>query len=95
MDLGCVGSWCYGRSSVWKEKGGRPQSRATGQFSLCLYILAENVEDSENSECNSVIIMRLEFGEVSGHRVLIKRGPGNRGPTECGTTHEATSGRSS
>ena len=23
------------------------------------------------------------------------RGPGNRGPTECGTTHEATSGTSS
>ena len=31
-------------------------------------------------------IHRVEFGEVSGHRVLIKRGPGNRGPTECGTT---------
>ena len=28
-------------------------------------------------------IHRVEFGEVSGHRVLIKRGPGNRGPTEC------------
>src|SRR5574337_646700 len=40
-------------------------------------------------------IHRLEFGEVSGHRVLIKRGPGNRGLTECGTTHEATSGMSS
>ena len=40
-------------------------------------------------------IHRLEFGEVSGHRVLIKRGPGNRGPTECGTSHEATSGMSS
>ena len=40
-------------------------------------------------------IHRLEFGEVSGHWVLIKRGPGNRGPTECGTTHEATSGMSS
>ena len=25
----------------------------------------------------------------------VKRGPGNRGPTECGTTHEATSGMSS
>ena len=25
----------------------------------------------------------------------IKRGPGNRDPTECGTTHEATSGMSS
>ena len=40
-------------------------------------------------------IHRLGFGEVSGHRVLIKRGPGNRGPTECGTTQEATSGMSS
>ena len=39
-------------------------------------------------------IHRLEFGEVSGHWVLIKRGPGNRGPTECGTTHEATAGTS-
>ena len=37
----------------------------------------------------------MEFEEVSGHRVLIKRGPGNRGPSECGTTHEATSGMSS
>ena len=36
-------------------------------------------------------IYRVEFDEVSGHRVLIKRGPGNRGPSECGTTHEATS----
>src|SRR5574340_723456 len=40
-------------------------------------------------------IHRVEFGEVSGHRVLIKRGPGNRGAPECGTTHEATSGMSS
>src|SRR5574340_355326 len=40
-------------------------------------------------------IHRVEFGEESGHRVLIKRGPGNWGPTECGTTHEATSGMSS
>ena len=28
-------------------------------------------------------IHRVEFEEVSGHRVLIKRGPGNRGPSEC------------
>ena len=40
-------------------------------------------------------IHRVEFEEVSGHRVLIKRGPGNRGPSECGSTHEATSGMSS
>src|SRR5574342_429614 len=35
----------------------------------------------------------VEFGEVSGHRVLIKRGPGNRGPTECGTTQDRKSTR--
>ena len=30
-------------------------------------------------------IHRVEFGEVSGHRVLTKRGPGNRGASQCGT----------
>src|SRR5574341_1315448 len=34
-------------------------------------------------------------GAVQRGGVLIKRGPGNRGPSECGTTHEATSGMSS
>ena len=29
---------------------------------------------------------------LSGHRVLLKRGPGNRGASQCGSTHEATSG---
>ena len=37
-------------------------------------------------------IHRVEFEEVSGHRVLNNTGPGNRGPSECGTTHEAASG---
>ena len=41
------------------------------------------------------LIHRVEFGEVSGHRVLTKRGPGNRGASQCGSTHEATSGMSS
>src|SRR5574337_1848904 len=40
-------------------------------------------------------IHRVEFGAVSGHRVLIKRGPGNRGASQCGSTHEATSDRKS
>ena len=40
-------------------------------------------------------IHRVEFAEVSGHRVLIKRGPGNRGASQRGSTHEATSGMSS
>ena len=40
-------------------------------------------------------IHRVDFGEVSGHRVLLKRGPGNRGASQRGSTHEATSGMSS
>ena len=34
-------------------------------------------------------IKRVIFKEVSGHRVLIKSGPGNRGLSACGTTHVA------
>ena len=40
----------------------------------------------------NIYIHRVEFGEVSGHRVLIKRGPGNRGASQRGSTQEATSG---
>ena len=36
-------------------------------------------------------IHRVTFEEVSRHRVLLKSGPGNRGLSACGTTHEATS----
>ena len=43
---------------------------------------------------SSVLAWKILWIEAE-HRVLIKRGPGNRGPTECGTTHEATSGMSS
>ena len=32
---------------------------------------------------------RVAFKEVSGHRVLLKSGPGNRGRSDCGTTHVA------
>ena len=35
-------------------------------------------------------IHRVAFEEVSGHRVLIKSGPGNRGRSACGTTHVAS-----
>ena len=34
-------------------------------------------------------IHRVALEEVSGHRVLIKSGPGNQGLLECGTTHVA------
>ena len=33
--------------------------------------------------------LRVVFEEVSGHRVLIKSGPGNRGRSACGPTHVA------
>ena len=33
-------------------------------------------------------IHRVAFEEVSGHRVLLKCGPGNRGLSACCTTHE-------
>src|SRR5699024_1126575 len=67
-----------------------------GRLSSCLWNLGFFSERrTEKLHLRVDFIHRVEFGEVSGHRVLIKRGPGNRGPTECGTTHEATSGMSS
>src|SRR5574337_701490 len=67
-----------------------------GRLSRCIWNLAFISERrTEKLPLRVDFIHRVEFGEVSGHRVLIKRGPGNRGPTECGTTHEATSGMSS
>ena len=54
-----------------------------------------------SEQCTEKVPLRVDFihrgevGDVSGLRVLIKRGPANRGPMECGTTHEATSGMSS
>ena len=33
---------------------------------------------------------RVAFDEVSGHRVLIKSGLGNRGRSTCGTSHVAS-----
>src|SRR5574340_1166727 len=67
-----------------------------GRLSSCLWNLGFFSERcTEKLPLRVDFIHRVEFGEVSGHRVLIKRGPGNRGPTECGTTHEATSGMSS
>ena len=39
----------------------------------------------------TTFIHRVAFEEVSGHRVLINSGAGNRGLSERGTIHEATS----
>ena len=45
-------------------------------------------------QVNDFLIHDVAYGDFF-LRSLIKRGPGNRGPTEGGTTHEATSGMSS
>src|SRR5574340_1778531 len=67
-----------------------------GRLSSCLWNLAFFSERcTEKLPLRVDFIHRVEFGVVSGHRVLIKRRPGNRGPTECRTTQEATSGMSS
>ena len=79
--------WCYAPVS------GCPDAKQT----QVLFVLRDDSsrESAEKLPLRVDFIHRVEFGEVSGHRVLFKRGPGNRGPTECGTTHEATSGMSS
>ena len=75
----------------------RGVSGERGHLSSCIWNLGVTSGrcTSESLPPRVDFIHRVEFEEVSGHRVLIKRGPGNRGPTECGTTHEATSGMSS
>ena len=70
-------------------------NRSDQSIKSCLFFFGSTVGLVGSSPLRVDCIHRLEFGEVSGHRVLIKRGSGNRGPTECGTTHEATSGMSS
>ena len=65
----------------------------TGHLSSCIWNLrvlrTMHGDVSAPSCCN--FIHRVAFGEVSGHQVLIKSRPRNRGPSECGTTHEAPS----
>ena len=79
----------HGGGSAWF-------SRSRGRLSSCIWNLAFFSERcTEKLPLRVDFIHRVEFGVVSGHRVLLKRGPGNRGPTECGTTLEATSGMSS
>ena len=67
------------------------------KFYIHTYGCQMNVRDSEAVESLMIAagIHRVDFGEVSGHRVLLKRGPGNRGASQRGSTLEATSGMSS
>ena len=75
-----------------------PLEMSPGREAACRAVLEPGVFSEGRTEklpLRVEFIHRVDFGEVSGHRVLIKRGPGNRGPTECGTSHQATSGMSS
>ena len=68
-------------------------SWVTGLLSMCIWNLCffpDNAWGVSAPSCCD-FIHRVVFEEVSGHRVLIKSGPGNRSLLECGTTHAATS----
>src|SRR5574337_403833 len=72
-----------------------PLEMSPGREAACRAVLEPGVFSegcTEKLPLRVEFIHRVDFGKVSGHRVLIKRGPGNRGPTECGTSHQATSG---
>ena len=68
-----------------------------GHLSSCIWNLGvfSGRRTGESLPLRVDFLHRVKFGEVSGHRVLIKRGPGNRGALQRGSTHEATSGMSS
>ena len=51
-------------------------------------VFADDARGGSAPSCR-VLTHRVAFEEGSGHRVLLKSGPGNRGPSECGTTHAA------
>ena len=68
-----------------------------GHLSSCIWNLGvfSGRRTGESLPLRVDFLHRVEFGEVSGHRVLIKRGLGNRGAWQRGSNHEATSGMSS
>ena len=65
----------------------------SGPLSNCVWNLQvfQTMHGGVSDPSFFVYIHRVAFEEVSGHRVLIKSGPGNRGLSACVTTHEATS----
>ena len=63
-----------------------------------MFFLENNVVVVQPQSCVQLFVTQWIVAcqaSLSSTRVLIKRGPGNRGPPECGTPHEATSGMSS
>jgi len=65
---------CWREKAIWRNIGERWLCCVCVVLCVCMCVVVVGVD----------FIHRVEFEEVSGHRVLIKRGPGNRGPSECG-----------
>ena len=65
----------------------------TGHLSSCMWNLRfwGTMHRGVSAPSFCAFIHRVTFKEVTGHRDLINSGPGNRGLSACGTTHEATS----
>ena len=63
----------------------------TGHLLSCIWNLRVFPEDARGCQCPFVLRLHQQGGirRVVGHWVLIKSRPGHRGPSECGTTHEA------
>ena len=65
----------------------------TGHLSSCMWNLRFlwTMHGGVSAPWCCAFIHRVTFREVTGHRDLINSGPGKRGLSACGTTHEATS----
>ena len=65
----------------------------TGHLSSCMWNLRFlwTMHGGVSAPSCCTFIHRVTLEEVTGHRDLINSGPGNRGLSACGTTHEATS----
>ena len=67
-------------------------SRMTPLFLMCVERAGiSEMHGGVSAPSCCAFIHRVAFKEVSGHRVLLKCGPGNWGLSACCTTHEATS----
>ena len=79
-------SSCLRKGTPLASRGAQGVS---GPSSCCVWNPRVFPDDARGSQCPFVLCFphRVAFEEVSGHRVLLKSGPGNRGLSACGTTH--------
>ena len=82
-------SSCLRKGTPLASRGAQGVS---GPSSCCVCNPRVFPDDAQGSQCPFVLCFphRVAFEEVSGHRVLLKSGPGNRGLSACGTTHVAS-----